>query len=164
MIKLAALNALSPDEFIRVIGPIFENSPWIAARAAEKRPFASRAQLYAGMCDALGEATDDEKLALIRAHPDLVGRGLLTTESQAEQIGAGLRDLSSEEIARFDRYNRAYRERFNFPFVICARLNKKQAILAAFPPRLANSREKEIETALAEICKIAELRLADLVE
>lgn len=164
MIKLAALNALSPDEFVRVIGPVCENSPWIAARAAQKRPFTSREQLYSRMRDAVGAATAEEKLALIRAHPDLVGRALLTTESQEEQTRAGLHDLSSEDIALFDRYNHAYRERFDFPFVICARLNKKETILRAFPIRLEHSREKEIETALAEICKIAELRLADLVE
>jgi 2-oxo-4-hydroxy-4-carboxy-5-ureidoimidazoline decarboxylase len=110
------------------------------------------------------KANNDEKLCLIRAHPDLVGRELLTAESQREQTSAGLGELSPEEVDRFRRYNGEYREKFDFPFVICARLNKKEAILEAFPVRLQNSREKEIETALGEIFKIAELRLHDLVK
>ena len=68
-----------------------------------------------------------------------------------------------QEIARFREFNRRYREKFGFPFIICARLNKKEAILKAFPRRLENSREQEIETALGEIFKIAELRLRDLI-
>jgi OHCU decarboxylase len=104
---------------------------------------------------------------LIQAHPDLVGRaalaGTLTPQSNVEQVSAGLHELTPDEIATFQRFNQAYRDRFGFPFIICARLNKKEAILAAFPKRLAHSREQEIETALEEIFKIARLRLEDLV-
>jgi 2-oxo-4-hydroxy-4-carboxy--5-ureidoimidazoline (OHCU) decarboxylase len=71
--------------------------------------------------------------------------------------------LSTEEAALFDKYNREYRERFGFPFVICARQNKKEAMLAGFERRLKNSPVQEIEAALAEILKIAELRLYDLI-
>ena len=88
----------------------------------------------------------------------------LTAESQREQAAAGLKELSPDEVSFFENYNREYRERFGFPFVICARLNKKEAILRAFPQRLKNSRDEEIATALDEIFKIAQLRLADLIE
>jgi len=101
---------------------------------------------------------------MIRAHPDLVGRAALTAESAREQAGAGLNQLSPEEIALFQRHNAAYREKFGFPFVICARLNKKEAILAGFERRLPHSREQEIQAALEEIFKIAELRLRDLAQ
>ena len=107
------------------------------------------------------------QLALIRAHPDLAGRvalaGELTDASAAEQAAAGLTALSAEELARFTGYNAAYKERFGFPFVICARENRKEAILAAFPLRLRNTRDQEIATALGEIAKIARLRLLDAV-
>jgi 2-oxo-4-hydroxy-4-carboxy-5-ureidoimidazoline decarboxylase len=115
------------------------------------------------MCSVVAEATTDEQLTLIRAHPDLVGKAVLTAESSNEQASAGLTNLTSEEIEQFDRYNKAYREKFSFPFVICARLNRKAAILEAFPIRLQNEPEAERVTALAEIYKIAELRLADLL-
>ena len=164
MAKLAELNALDREEFTRVMGSVFEHSPWVAERSCAARPFETREQLHRTMCTIVESASADEKLGLIRAHPDLVGRAVLTRESQSEQASAGLGELSAAEVALFDQYNRAYRERFGFPFVICARLNKKDAILSAFPQRLQHSRAKEIETALAEIYKIADLRLRDLVQ
>ena len=164
MPKLAELNALPPAEFTRVVGPVFEHSPWVAERSAGRRPFASREALHEAMCETVRSAAEDEQVALIRAHPDLVGRAVLTSESQSEQASAGLENLSAEEVQLFEKYNAEYQARFGFPFVICARLNKKEAILAAFPRRLKQSRENEIATALAEIYKIAELRLRDLVQ
>lgn len=154
---------MPPDEFVRVVGPVFERSPWIAERASACRPFASPESLHATMCDVVSRATADEQLGLIRAHPDLVGRAVLTAESRGEQAAAGLLGLSREEAAVFERCNREYRERFGFPFVICARLNKKEAILASFPVRLQHSAQQERAAALAEIYKIAWLRLIDLL-
>jgi 2-oxo-4-hydroxy-4-carboxy-5-ureidoimidazoline decarboxylase len=160
---LSHVNALPKEDFVCLVGPVFEHSPWIAESVAGQRPFASVEALHTAMCEVVRGASEDQQLALIRAHPDLVGRVVLTAESQGEQSAAGLTNLSSEEIALFERYNRAYKTRFGFPFVICARLNKKDAILNAFPVRLQNSPGQEITTALEEIFKIAALRLADLI-
>ena len=113
-------------------------------------------------------ASEEERLGLIRAHPDLVGRlareGKLAPASLSEQRAAGLDRLSPQEIALFDSYNGAYREKFGFPFVICARENRKEAILSAFPARLAHTRGEEIAAAQKEIAAIARLRLLDRVE
>jgi 2-oxo-4-hydroxy-4-carboxy-5-ureidoimidazoline decarboxylase len=87
----------------------------------------------------------------------------LTNESTKEQASAGLDRLAAEEVALFQSNNAAYQKKFGFPFVICARLNKKEAILAGFHTRLGNSREQEIKTALEEIGKIAYLRLQDII-
>ncbi|HEX4631476.1 MAG TPA: 2-oxo-4-hydroxy-4-carboxy-5-ureidoimidazoline decarboxylase [Chthoniobacterales bacterium] len=164
MPKLAELNAMERVEFVRVVGPIFEHSPWVAARTASQRPFPSREALHAALLAAVEKASDEEKVCLIRAHPDLIGDDKLTAASKSEQASAGLQHATPDEAKQFREYNRQYRERFGFPFVICARLNKKEAIARAFPVRLRNSREQEIEIALQEIHKIAELRLKDLVE
>ena len=164
MLKVLELNSSEPREFTRLLAPVFEHAPWIAARTVEKRPFANAAHLYAALCETVTKASVEEKLSLIRAHPDLVARGVLTPESQAEQAAAGLGEISADERERFREYNAQYREKFGFPFVICARLNKKEAILDAFPIRLQNSRDQEMETALREIFKIAELRLNDLIQ
>jgi 2-oxo-4-hydroxy-4-carboxy-5-ureidoimidazoline decarboxylase len=164
MLKVQELNAQDRHEFTRLLAPLFEHSPWVPARTASKRPFADRANLYAALCDTVMKASNDEKLSLIRAHPDLVGDATLTRESQGEQASAGLGDLSPDEIAQFRSFNAQYKERFGFPFVICARLKKREAILEAFPIRLQHSRVQEMETSLLEIFKIAELRLKDLVE
>src|SRR5689334_11103379 len=160
---LAHLNGCPRDEFVAMVGPVFERSPWIAAAVVGRRPFASREALHAAMCDTVRVATAAQQLALIQAHPDLVGRAVLTAESAQEQAAAGLIDLTPEDIARFDRYNSAYMARFGFPFVICARKNKKAAILQAFPVRLTHDRDQEMATALGEIYQIAGLRLADLL-
>ena len=164
MPNVQELNTFEREDFTRCLAPVFEHSAWIAARAANKRPFADRAELYAALCETVMKASDDEKVALIRAHPDLVGHATLTRESESEQTAAELGKLSPDEVARFQEYNARYRERFGFPFVICARLNKKDAILKAFRVRLQYSREQEIDTAVREIFKIAELRLKDLIE
>lgn len=164
---LAELNACNLSRFLEVCGPLYEHSPWVAERAFSRRPFASREALHAALVAAVAAATADEQLALIRAHPDLVGRlareGRLTTASTTEQAAAGLATLSPAEIAAFARFNEAYRERFGFPFVICARENRKEAILSAFPVRLAHTADEERATALAEIGRIGRLRLLDAV-
>ena len=159
---ISQLNSLSLEPFIQLVGPVFEQSPWIAQAAWPKRPFASAAALHGALCEIVRESDDERKLALIRAHPDLVGRAVLTSESANEQASAGLDRLDADEIELFRRSNAAYRGKFGFPFVICARLNRKQAILESFERRLKNSREEEINAALVEIFKIAELRLQDL--
>src|SRR5437868_4898172 len=164
MAKVEELNAVGGEEFTSVMAPVFEHSPWVGARMANKRPFADRAELHDALCETVMKASEDEKLSLIRAHPDLAGRAALTAESESEQAAAGLENLSHEELERFREYNARYRERFGFPFVICARLNQKQAVLDAFPMRLQNSREQEMEIALREIFKIADLRLKDLIQ
>ncbi len=161
---LSQLNAMSEEEFVRIAGPVFEHSPWIAAAVAPHRPFPSVDALRRAMCDVVRAASDEQQVALIRAHPDLVGRAVLTAESKGEQAAAGLMNLAAEEVSLFGRYNREYQERFGFPFVICARLNKKEAILQAFPVRLQHPMDEEIALALEEIYKIAALRLADLIE
>lgn len=163
MLKLEEINAFDAEMFTVRLRPLFEHSPWVAARTASALPFAGRDDLREALCRTVHQASEEEKIALIRAHPDLVGEAVLTNESRAEQKSAGLEDLSPDETARFRDFNQRYREKFDFPFVICARLNKKEAILEAFPQRLQNSRPQEIEIALDEICKVAELRLRNLV-
>ncbi|MGD0813065.1 MAG: 2-oxo-4-hydroxy-4-carboxy-5-ureidoimidazoline decarboxylase [Verrucomicrobiota bacterium] len=160
---MAELNALSAGDFVRVTGSVFENSPWIAQEAARLRPFPGSAGMLFAMCEVVRKAPDDQQLALIRAHPDLAGRLALTAESSSEQAAAGLNSLTPGETALFQRQNDAYRRKFGFPFVICARLNNKDAILDGFARRLQNSREQEIRAALEEIFKIAGLRLGDLI-
>jgi 2-oxo-4-hydroxy-4-carboxy-5-ureidoimidazoline decarboxylase len=166
-ISLAELNALPPQEFVQIVGPVFEHSPWIAEMAGEQRPFADFENLHRVLCDTVKNSGEEKQLALIRAHPDLVGKlalaGQLTKESTNEQASAGLMQLTPGEVELFQKQNAAYKNKFGFPFVICARLSKKDAILKGFELRLKNSPAQEVKTALEEIFKIAELRLKDLI-
>ena len=160
---MSAVNALEPAEFVRVVGPVFEHSPWIAEAVAGRRPFGSVEMLWEAMCGVVRNAMPVRQLALICAHPDLVGRAVLTAESREEQAAAGLQELTPEEAKLFGRYNAEYKTRFGFPFVICARLNNKEAILTAFRVRLLNTTTQERATALEEIFQIARLRLDGLI-
>ena len=162
-IPFATMNELDKKDFVQIIGPVFEHSEWIAEATWAKRPFADLNHLNCSLCETVKKAGEEKQFALICAHPDLAGRVALTRESANEQAGAGLDKLSPEEMDLFQKQNAAYKKRFGFPFVICARLNRKKAILDGFRARLANSREQEIQTALQEIFKIAELRLNDLI-
>lgn len=164
---LESLNRASRDELERALGPVFEHSSWIAARATDLRPFASVEALYAAMVAVVRRASRQEQLALLRAHPDLAGRaarvGALTSASASEQSSAGLDRLDDEEYERFGRLNAAYREKFGFPFIIAVRRHDKRQILAAFETRLGNTEAQEMETALAQVFEIARLRLAGLI-
>jgi 2-oxo-4-hydroxy-4-carboxy-5-ureidoimidazoline decarboxylase len=167
-IALERLNALDQSDFVAALGGIFEGSPWIVTDAWQSRPFSDVDALYAALCRVMYAAPNERKVALIQAHPDLVGRaartGTLGAASTAEQAAAGLNDLSPDEIATFERLNAEYQQRFGFPFVICARENKKESILASFAARMHNPRDQEIATALDEIAKICRLRLLDTVQ
>jgi 2-oxo-4-hydroxy-4-carboxy-5-ureidoimidazoline decarboxylase len=167
MMTLAQLNQLDRAPFTAALGHLFEHSPWVAEEAWSKRPFRDATALHAALCATMRAAPVERQVALIRAHPDLAGRlarqRQLTAESTREQASAGLDQLSDEDLAEFQRLNAAYRERFGFPFVICARLNARDAILRVMRERLKNTPEAEHAAALGEIEKIAWLRLQDVV-
>jgi 2-oxo-4-hydroxy-4-carboxy-5-ureidoimidazoline decarboxylase len=164
---LDELNVADEATFVDALGFIFEDSPWVAARAWPLRPFTDVGELHAAMCALVAAAPLDERLALIRAHPDLVGRaardGTLSAASAGEQAAAGLDRLEPEEAAMFATLNAAYTARFGFPFVICVRENKRDAIVRGLRLRTRNDRATEIATALREIEQIARLRLAGAI-
>lgn len=167
-LTLDEINNLKKDAFIRELSGLFEGPPWIVSRAWSSRPFAHLDQLHQTLCSIMNQASIGQQVALLCAHPDLVGRaaleGSLSPASSNEQAAAGLNNLTSEEVATFQALNRAYRTRFGFPFVICARENKKESILTGFATRLSHSYAQEITLALAEVAKICALRLHDLVD
>jgi OHCU decarboxylase len=162
---MRAINELDQAAFVERFGSLFEHSPWVAEAAFRDRPFADREELYEALVAAMYAAPMERKLALIRAHPDLAGKaaieGTLTDSSTREQASAGLDRLTPDEYDAFTRTNTAYRERFGFPFVVCAREHTKESILRVASERLANTEDEEIRVALEEIAKIARLRLED---
>ena len=168
MPSLAEINSLDRAAFVAALGHLFEHSPWVAEEAWPQRPFRDAAQLHAALCATMRAAPSEKQLALIRAHPDLAGRlaqqNQLTAESTREQASAGLNRLTATELAEFQKNNAAYVARFGFPFIICARLSNKSAILAAMQSRITNPPDAEFQAALGEIEKIAQLRLNDLLD
>ena len=151
-------------DFVDKYGGVYEHSPWVAEQAAAvPGDGGDIATIASVMADCVDNATNEQQLALIRAHPDLAGKaqiaGELTADSTSEQASAGLDQCTPEEYLRFQDMNQAYHLKFGFPFVMAVRGSGRAEILAAFEERLGNDRDVEFETALAEIHKIALLRL-----
>lgn len=157
---------LSRDEFVQRFGSIFEHSAWIAERTfdGELGPANNTALgLHFALRTQFRAATDEERLNVLKAHPDLAGKlaaaKRLTPESTNEQASAGLDLLTDEERSLFSDYNEKYTTKFAFPFIIAVKDNTKGSILEAFQRRLNNDRETEFRTACAQVERIAYLRL-----
>lgn len=167
-LTLDVLNEAPTADFVARLGGVFEHAPWVAAAAADQRPFGSLAALFAAMRTIVEAAGDERRLELLRGHPELAGAaaksGNMTAESVAEQAGSGLAGLSAERAAAFDALNARYRERFGIPFIVCVRRHGRDSVLAEFRRRVELSVAEERATALAEAFRIAALRLDGLVE
>jgi 2-oxo-4-hydroxy-4-carboxy-5-ureidoimidazoline decarboxylase len=165
--SLAELNGCSGADFVAALANVFEYSAWIAEQAAAKRPFAGVTPLFEAMQAAVERASPELRLALIKAHPDLANKTQraagLTAESDAEQHSVGLDRLSDAEYEAFERVNKAYRAKFGFPYIVCVRRHTRDSILRDFERRLPNDASSEVATSIAEICRIAALRLDQLV-
>ena len=167
---LDQLNDATQAEAEQMLDGLYEHTPWIAAEALKQRPFRSLAQLKWAMADVLARADVDAQLALIRAHPELAGKAMvtksLTAESTNEQSKAGLTDCTPEEFERIQRLNADYNAKFGFPFILAVRGPRgtglaRQQIIDTFARRLDNHPDFERAEALRNIHRIAEIRLAD---
>src|SRR5690242_9936082 len=160
-LALSEVNRLDRARFVAALGAACENSPWVIERAWAGRPFADVAALHAAIRRAIAAASPEEKVAFLRAHPDLAGKaaraGDMTAHSVSEQSSAGLDRMSDDEYARFDRLNRGYREKFGFPFIVAVRKHTKASLLREFERRLGHDAATEVATALDEIGDIIRL-------
>lgn len=150
--------------FVARFGAVFEHSPWVAERAWERRPFASLDALHAAMMQIVSQAQEQERLALVRAHPELAGReakaGALTADSSGEQGRLGFTSLAKDEFMKMREINRRYREKFGFPCIVALRLHATRAsVIAEMERRLGNNAESELDKALEQIGHITRGRL-----
>ena len=169
-ITLNQINTLPHAEAAALLTGLYEHSDWIAAQALNMRPFASAAALKHAMVKVLAEAGREPQLALVRAHPELAGKAMvsksLTAESTNEQTKAGLTNCTPEEFAHIQHLNASYNAKFGFPFILAVRglrgsgLNKQQ-IISTFERRLHNHPDYELAECLRNIHRIVEIRLND---
>lgn len=164
-------SQMSREAFVAKFGGIFEHSPWIAERAFEMEvgpAHDSATGVHSLLARAFRSASEEERLGVLRAHPDLAGKlaqaKRLTAESTAEQASAALDALTDEERATFEQLNADYTTRHGFPFIIAVRDHTKSSILAAFRARIANDNATEFAEACRQVERIAELRLKDLLK
>ncbi|MDR6522562.1 N-carbamoyl-L-amino-acid hydrolase [Variovorax paradoxus] len=169
-LTIAQLNAAAPAEAVALLDGIYEHSPWIAERALATRPFRSLPHLKHALVQALAASSAEEQVGLIRAHPELAGKAMvsktLTAESTNEQSKAGLTDCTPEEFAKIQQLNADYNAKFGFPFILAVRGPRgtglaKREIIETFARRLHNHPDFELGEALRNIHRIAEIRLDD---
>jgi len=172
MTSLKRLNTCDADTFTEILHGLYEHSPWIPQRAAAQRPFRTIDELKLGLQKVVAQATNDEQLGLIRAHPELAGKaavaGELTPESTGEQAKAGLNLCTKEEFSALQELNASYNAKFGFPFILAVKGGDgkgltRQQIIAAFRRRLRNQGDDEQREALRQIHRIAEMRLNALL-
>jgi 2-oxo-4-hydroxy-4-carboxy-5-ureidoimidazoline decarboxylase len=166
---LWAINQMTAEEFGTFFAAVFEQTPWVAAKASLELPFPSKQALLGAMAKAVTGAPEEDQLTLLRAHPILGGeaakRGEVTASSREEQVSAGLDRMEGDEEAAFAAMNVAYQRRFGFPFIIAVKGQRdRAAILAALTHRFESTPAAEREVALAEVVKIAAFRLDALID
>ena len=165
--RLDAINALDQEAFIAALGPVFENSPWVAQAAWASRPFADIGELHRSMFSVIEQAERHIVLDFLNAHPALAGKeavaGEMTQESTGEQASAGLDALSPEEFGRMAALNQEYLGRHGFPFVIAVRGHTKESIFSEFERRIGEGTEAELQAAFAQIAIISRGRLDRVV-
>ena len=169
-LTLEQLHTVSPDEATALLDGLYEHSPWIARAAMAARPFRSLAELKAALVQVVQNASREAQLGLVRAHPELAGKAMvsntLTAESTNEQQKAGLTQCTPEELAHIQQLNASYGAKFGFPFVMAVRGPRntglaKQDIISTFERRVHNHPDFELQEALRNIHRIAEIRLND---
>lgn len=159
--SMARVNAMDRATFAEVFGQVYEESRWVAESAWEQRPFADRAALANAMEQIVRAAGSDQVLALFRAHPRLGIVAPMSDYSREEQAGGGATEKDRIVLAKL---NDDYEAKFSFPFIIAVRGHTPASIIKACSSRLSADREPEIQQSLDQVCKIAGLRLADLIE
>lgn len=163
-------SQMDRQRFVELYGSIFEHSPWIAEGAFDLElgpAHDSAAGVHNALSRVFRTASEEQRLGVLTAHPDLAGKlaaaGELTAESTSEQAGAGLDYLTDEERETFTKLNKAYVDKHGFPFIIAVRDHDKASILANFHTRIENDRETEFAEACRQVERIAQFRLQDLL-
>jgi len=159
---------MSDREFVKLLGGVYEHSPWVAEAVVNARPFDNRNQLQQAMKSIVESASYEQKLALLKAHPEFAGKaaseGQLTRNSAAEQNRLSLNCLPSEQHRRMQEYNKRFMQKFGFPGIVAVRLNGSvEQIFEQFDRRLRNDLDDEVEQALEQVYAIVGFRLQDLL-
>jgi 2-oxo-4-hydroxy-4-carboxy-5-ureidoimidazoline decarboxylase len=160
--SIEEVNSLDRAAFVSRLGGIYEQSPWVAERAWEHRPFADRSALQLAMQETVRQAERSRQLELLRAHPRLGTRLALSGYSQAEQAGAGLGDLTPAERSELETLNDEYERKFGFPFIFAVRNASLRAILESCRSRIGADAGVEFDESLRQVFRIAAFRLAEL--
>lgn len=167
-LSIDQINHLSKDDFVAHFAHVVEHSPWVAEQAFDKKSFKSIDDLYNALCQSVLSADESVWKHILNLHPELSGKeaqeGSLTNFSTAEQSGLGLNALPTHEFQKIQTFNRDYRQKFGFPFVVCVRnLDSKSQLFSEMERRLSLPIPDELRTGIEQVLEICRLRLNDLV-
>ena len=159
------IDKLTETEFTEVFGNIFEDASWIAVKLYKQKPFYDFNDLCKKMISIFQESDNQSKLKILNSHPDLANKakiGSLTSDSNKEQVNAGLDQCTEEEFNEFKNLNLKYKNTFGFPFILAVKGKNKLEILANFKKRILSDRQIEFNEAIKQVKQIANLRLSEL--
>ena len=163
MIDIKKINSLNKSEFLSIFGNVFEKSKWISEKAFNLKPFKSLESFISEIIEIYENSDNETILKILNLHPELAIEKKLTTNSEAEQSKADLKECTLEEFNEFKKLNLNYRKKFNFPFIIAVKGKNKIKILNKFKERINNSLENEFLEAKNQVKKIATFRLEELI-
>ncbi len=162
------LNHMPGEAFVRCLGGMWENAPWVATAVVPLRPFANLQALHTAMLAEITKLDHPVLMEFLNRHPEVAGEdarlGKMSVHSIDEQRGLSVSTMSEHETKSWTELNRSYRTRFGFPFILCLRHQSRKTALAAIQERLKRTKEEEIKSALHEIGLITNLRLSDMID
>ena len=161
------INKLSEVQFIKCFSNIFENSQFVAEALYKKKGdgFGNFEDLVQKMMSIFENATKEQKLKILNAHPDLADKAKITSmtsDSKSEQNSAGLDQCTEVEFNEFKKLNDLYKKKFNFPFILAVKGKNKNEILDNFKKRIASNPEIEFDEGIKQVKQIASLRLKEI--
>ena len=162
MESVEKFNKLSKSEFVSIFGNIFEKTEWIAEKCYSFKPYNNLEELVSKMIGIFENAEKEKHLEIINSHPDLAVEKNLTIESKNEQKNANLNQCTEEEFIEFEKLNKEYKKKFDFPFIIAVKGKNKKEILNIFRQRIRNDINSEFEEAKKQVKKIANFRLSEI--
>ena len=164
MIDIKKINNLDKSEFLTIFGNIFEKSKWISEKAFDLRPYESLESFISKVLEIYDNSNNEIILKILNLHPELAIEKKLTSNSEAEQSKANLKECTPEEFNEFKKLNFDYKKKFNFPFIIAVKGRKKTEILNIFKKRINNSIDTEFLEAKNQVKKIAMFRLEEIIK
>jgi len=164
MIDIKKINNLDKSEFLTIFGNIFEKSKWISEKAFDLRPYESLESFISKVLGIYDNSNNETILKILNLHPELAIEKKLTSNSEAEQSKANLKECTPEEFNEFKKLNFDYKKKFNFPFIIAVKGRKKTEILNIFKKRINNSIDTEFLEAKNQVKKIAMFRLEEIIK
>ena len=164
MIDIKKINNLDKSEFLTIFGNIFEKSKWISEKAFDLRPYESLESFISKVLEIYDNSNNEIILKILNLHPELAIEKKLTSNSEAEQSKANLKECTPEEFNEFKKLNFDYKKKFNFPLIIAVKGRKKTEILNIFKKRINNSLDTEFLEAKNQVKKIAMFRLEEIIK